>query len=86
MDSPASLTQILTSSILTGVYFYTYNEAAMFALKQMNPVTHAVTNTLKRIIILLACVLFFQTPLTGNGIIGSVIAIIGSYLYSISKR
>ncbi len=73
-------------SMLTGLYFYIYNEAAMLALKHMNPVTHAVTNTLKRIVILISCIVFFNTPLTTNGVFGSIIALYGSYIYSISKK
>ena len=43
---------------------YTYNEVAMLALNNVNPVTHAVANTIKRVVILLACVIFFKTPMT----------------------
>lgn len=77
---------MLKQSVVTGLYFYTYNEVAMLALNkvlglnsslfghafvftppvptQVHPVTHAVANTLKRVVILLACVLFFRTPMT----------------------
>merc|ERR1711966_505545 len=72
---------ILKTSFETGLYFYLYNEAAMMVLNQTNPVSHAIINTLKRVILLIVCVLFFNTPLTRNGIIGSSIAIGGSYLY-----
>ena len=47
--------------------------------------THAVANTLKRVVILLACVLFFRTPMTPLCAAGSAIAIGGSYLYSLAK-
>ncbi|KAL3908571.1 MAG: hypothetical protein SGPRY_009743, partial [Prymnesium sp.] len=68
---------MLKQSVVTGLYFYTYNEVAMLALNkvlglnsslfghafvftppvptQVHPVTHAVANTLKRVVILLAC-------------------------------
>lgn len=76
---------MLKQSVVTGLYFYTYNEVAMLALNKVHPVTHAVANTLKRVVILLACVLFFHTPMTPLCIAGSSIAIIGSYLYSLAK-
>ena len=57
----------------------------MLALNKVHPVTHAVANTLKRVVILLACVLFFRTPMTPLCIAGSAIAIIGSYFYSMAK-
>jgi len=78
--------KIFKTSFETGLYFYLYNEAAMIVLNKINPVTHAIVNTLKRIIILITCVIFFKTPLTQNGLIGSSIAIIGSYLYSKTKK
>lgn len=80
--SPAAM---LKSSVATGLYFYTYNEVAMLALNNVNPVTHAVANTMKRVVILLACILFFKTPLTPLCATGSAIAIIGGYLYSLAK-
>ena len=55
-------------------------------LNQINPVSHAIINTLKRVILLMVCILFFNTPLTRNGIIGSGIAIGGSYLYAKAKK
>merc|ERR1719240_2435513 len=66
---------ILKSSVATGLYFYTYNEVAMLA----------VANTIKRVVILLACVIVFQTPMTPLCTSGSAIAIVGGYLYSLAK-
>ena len=76
---------IIKASVATGLYFYTYNEIAMLALNNVHPVTHAVANTIKRVVILLACVLFFRTPMTPLCTAGSAIAIIGSYFYSLAK-
>tara|TARA_Y100000992_G_scaffold241658_1_gene172537 strand:- start:4057 stop:5211 length:1155 start_codon:yes stop_codon:yes gene_type:complete len=82
----APLMTIFKTSFETGMYFYLYNEAAMVVLNNINPVSHAIINTLKRIILLIVCVIFFNTPLTKNGIIGSSIAIFGSYLYAKAKK
>ena len=76
---------IAAQSISTGLYFYLYNEVAMMALNNIHPVTHAVANTIKRVVILLACVVFFQTPMTPLCMAGSSIAIIGSYFYAMAK-
>ena len=76
---------IVKASIATGLYFYTYNEIAMLALNNVHPVTHAVANTIKRVVILLACVIIFKTPMTPLCTLGSAISIIGSYFYSIAK-
>lgn len=77
---------ILKKTFETGIYFYLYNEAAMIVLNNINPISHSIINTLKRVILLLTCVFFFNTPLTRNGIFGSLIAISGSYMYSRAKN
>ena len=82
----ASAAQLIGLSVQTGLYFYLYNEVAMIVLNTVHPVTHAVANTLKRVVILLACVVFFQTPMSALCAGGSAIAIAGSAIYSLSKR
>jgi len=73
------------SSILSGFFFYLYNEVAFFALGRVNPVTHAVGNTVKRVVIIIASVIAFNTPISTLGIVGSSIAIGGTLLYSLAK-
>ena len=82
----APTSAILSASVATGLYFYTYNEVAMLALNNVHPVTHAVANTIKRVVILLACVVFFRTPMTPLCQLGSAIAIAGGYVYSLAKN
>ena len=57
----------------------------MLALNNVDAVTHAVANTIKRVVILLACVVAFRTPMTPLCTAGSAIAIAGGYLYSLAK-
>ena len=76
---------LLTCSILSGLFFYLYNEVAFVALGRVVPVTHAVANTLKRVVIIVASVIAFKTPITALGVIGSCIAIAGTLLYSLAK-
>ena len=86
-------------SVITGLCCRTYDEAraapplalaphsqvAMLALNNVDAVTHAVANTIKRVVILLACVVAFRTPMTPLCTAGSAIAIAGGYLYSLAK-
>ena len=74
--------EALLSITKTGIYFQIYNIVAMMLLSNINSVTHSVINTLKRIVILISCVLFFNNPININGIFGSIIAIFGTFLYS----
>jgi len=70
---------------LTGLYFYGYSEVAMKALNNVHPVTHAIGNTLRRVIIMVICMLVFRTPMSVLGATGSFFAIAGSYNYAIVK-
>merc|ERR1712100_77119 len=76
---------LLWLMLMSGLNYYLYNEMAFLCLGKVSPVTHAVGNTIKRVVIILASVVAFGTKLTPNGIIGSTVAIGGVLLYSLVK-
>ena len=78
----AELARLLGAS---GFLYYLYNEVAFLALSEVAPVTHAVANTVKRVVIIIASVLVFRNPVSQLGAIGSAIAIAGACGYSIAK-
>ena len=53
---------------------------------QVNPVTHAVGNTIKRVVIIVASVVAFKTPMSTGSIIGSSVAIAGTLMYSLAMN
>lgn len=61
-----------------GFLYYLYNEVAFLALPEVAPVTHAVTNTVKRVVIILALasVVVFRTPVSPLGMVGAGVAIV----------
>uniref|UniRef100_A0A7S3Q1R7 Sugar phosphate transporter domain-containing protein n=1 Tax=Chaetoceros debilis TaxID=122233 RepID=A0A7S3Q1R7_9STRA len=71
---------------LGGASYYAYNEVAFLALGKVNPVTHAVGNTIKRVVIIVASVIAFKTPMSTGSIIGSSVAIFGTLLYSLAMN
>jgi len=71
---------------LGGATYYAYNEVAFLALGKVNAVTHAVGNTIKRVVIIVASVVAFKTPMSTGSIIGSSIAIAGTLLYSLAMN
>jgi len=71
---------------LGGLSYYAYNEVAFLALGKVNPVTHAVGNTIKRVVIIVASVIAFKTPMSTGSVIGSSIAIAGTLLYSLAMN
>jgi solute carrier family 35 protein E1 len=77
---------LATLLALGGASYYAYNEVAFLALGKVNPVTHAVGNTIKRVVIIIASVVAFKTPMSTGSIIGSSIAIAGTLLYSLAMN
>ncbi|CAE7662607.1 GPT1 [Symbiodinium pilosum] len=71
--------------ILSGFFYYMYNEVAFLALGKLDPVSHAVCNTMKRVVIIITAIVVFRTPVTGLGVLGSSVAILGTLMYSLSK-
>jgi len=71
---------------LSGWLYYMYNEVAFMALSEVSPVTHAVTNTVKRVVIILASLVVFHTGITPLGALGSGLAIFGALMYSLAAR
>mmetsp|Transcript_296 Transcript_296/g.396 ORF Transcript_296/g.396 Transcript_296/m.396 type:complete len:383 (+) Transcript_296:109-1257(+) len=72
-------------TVLSALFYYLYNEVAFLTLDKVAPVTHALGNTIKRVVIILASVVVFGTTMTTQGILGSAIAIGGVLLYSLAK-
>mmetsp|Transcript_12553 Transcript_12553/g.38365 ORF Transcript_12553/g.38365 Transcript_12553/m.38365 type:complete len:378 (+) Transcript_12553:194-1327(+) len=66
--------------------YHLYNEVSYLALGNVSPVTFSVGNTIKRVIIILSSIVVFQTKILPLNAIGSAVAIIGTFLYSMSKN
>jgi solute carrier family 35 protein E1 len=77
---------LIRQMTLDGFYYYAYNEVAFITLNQVAPVTHSIANTFKRVAIILATVLVFGNKLSTLGAIGSAIAVLGTFIYSIAKQ
>mmetsp|Transcript_16100 Transcript_16100/g.34942 ORF Transcript_16100/g.34942 Transcript_16100/m.34942 type:complete len:405 (-) Transcript_16100:501-1715(-) len=78
--------QLVKLLSISGFLYYIYNEVAFLALAEVAPVTHAVTNTVKRVVIILASILVFKTTITPLGAVGSGITILGALLYALAKQ
>ena len=61
------------------------SQVAFLALSEVAPLTHAITNTVKRVVIILASIVVFRNPITGLGALGSAVAIGGATAYSVVK-
>lgn len=81
-----SAPKLLGMLVISGLFFYLYQEVAFKALDSVHPITHAVANTVKRVVIIVTSVFVFNNPVTRANALGSSIALFGVLLYSITKN
>jgi solute carrier family 35 protein E1 len=80
-------TQALVMNIaLSGLFFYIYNEFAFAFTAQVGAVTSSVLNTAKRVIIIVVSAIIFGEAMERNTVIGSAIAIGGTFAYSLASK
>jgi solute carrier family 35, member E1 len=78
--------ELIKAIIVSGLFHYLNNEVMYLALGSVHPVTLAVGNTVKRVFIILASVLFFHNDFSLQAGIGSGIGLGGVLLYSLTKQ
>jgi Tpt phosphate/phosphoenolpyruvate translocator len=72
---------------IVGLLYHLYNQFAFNTLSRVTPVAHGVCNVVKRVCIIGTSVIFFGNRMTDQTKLGTVIALIGTYLYTeVSKR
>merc|ERR1712232_1545853 len=77
---------VITNIALSGFFFYIYNEFAFAFTAQVGAVTSSVLNTAKRVIIIVVSSFIFKEAMERNTVIGSAIAISGTFLYSMASK
>ncbi|VVA90998.1 unnamed protein product [Arabis nemorensis] len=68
------------------VFYHLYNQVSYMSLDQISPLTFSVGNTMKRISVIVASIIIFQTPLKPVNALGAAIAILGTFIYSQAKQ
>lgn len=76
---------IAKNIIISGLFFYFYNECAFAFTSHVGSVTSSVLNTAKRVIIIVVSAIVFQEAMERNTVIGSAIAICGTFAYSLTS-
>jgi solute carrier family 35 protein E1 len=77
---------VITNIALSGIFFYIYNEFAFAFTASVGAVTSSVLNTAKRVIIIVVSSVLFAEPMERNTVIGSAIAISGTFAYSLASK
>ena len=85
MIDTMNYTEGLRQMLISGVLFYLYNEVSFKALNNLNPVSHALANTVKRIVIIISSVVFFGETMTPAGTAGAAMAVLGVCAYSMAS-
>merc|ERR1712066_694053 len=80
---PASSLLYMMSA--SGFHFFMYQLSSFWVLSCVQPITHSVLNTLKRIVIIIVSIIVFRNPVTTQSAIGTATAIGGVLLYSLTK-
>ncbi|KAG1666122.1 hypothetical protein FOA52_010912 [Chlamydomonas sp. UWO 241] len=68
--------------LMVGLLYHLYNQFAFNTLQRVSPVSHGVCNVVKRIAIIFSSVVFFNQVMTTQALVGTSIAIFGTYLYT----
>ncbi|XP_006338579.1 phosphoenolpyruvate/phosphate translocator 2, chloroplastic-like [Solanum tuberosum] len=72
--------------LLAGFCLHSYQQVSYMILQMVSPVTHAVGNCVKRVVVIVSSVIFFQTPVSPINSLGTALALAGVFLYSRVKR
>ncbi|KAH1192427.1 Phosphoenolpyruvate/phosphate translocator 2, chloroplastic [Glycine max] len=71
--------ELCVRSVLAAFCFHAYQQ-------MVSPVTHSVGNCVKRVVVIVSSVIFFQIPVSPVNTLGTGLALVGVFLYSRAKR
>mmetsp|Transcript_9302 Transcript_9302/g.12293 ORF Transcript_9302/g.12293 Transcript_9302/m.12293 type:complete len:396 (+) Transcript_9302:83-1270(+) len=77
---------VFNNLMLSGLYFYGYNELATMTIKKTSAVTQSVANTAKRVIVIVGVALVLGESLDTMKLVGCSIGIGGVFLYSVIDK
>jgi solute carrier family 35 protein E1 len=76
----------LSKGLIAGLSFHAYQQISYMILQRVSPVTHSVGNCVKRVVVIVASVIAFNTPVSPQNALGTALALVGVFLYSQAKR
>lgn len=86
MLHPLEANFVMINLIISGLSFYIYNEVSFWILDIVHPVTHAVGNTVKRIVLILVSILLYHTTVNSTSMMGAALAVTGSFAYALVQN
>jgi solute carrier family 35 protein E1 len=80
------LSSYIIQSLCAAISYYTYNEVSFMALDNIDALSHALASTLRRVFIITSSMVVFGNKMTSLGIVGTILAVGGTLLYSATKQ
>ena len=71
--------------LVNGITYAAYNQMSFLVLSMVTVVSHAVGNSLRRVVTIIASVYIFSNPISNQNAMGIVLAVGGVIAYSLSK-
>nr|GEV21756.1 triose phosphate/phosphate translocator, non-green plastid, chloroplastic-like [Tanacetum cinerariifolium] len=81
-----NIKEVYIRSLLASICFHAYQQVSYMILERVSPVTHSVGNCVKRVVVIVASIFFFSTPISLMNSMGTGLALAGVFLYSQVKR
>lgn len=82
----ADPTLVIQRAVVAGFCFHAYQQLSYMILQRVSPVTHSVGNCVKRVVVIVAAVVFFKNPVSPINGVGTAVALAGVYGYTRVKR
>ncbi|GFE55929.1 apicoplast triosephosphate translocator APT1 [Babesia ovis] len=77
--------KVILYGLASGFFYFLANDSAFYCLGQINQVTYSVANTAKRVLLIVTSIVVFRNAVTSLGCLGMVMAVLGTFLYSVVK-
>ena len=77
---------VIQRAVIAGFCFHAYQQFSYMILQRVSPVTHSVGNCVKRVVVIVAAVIFFKNPVSPINGVGTAVALAGVYGYTRVKR
>ena len=81
-----TLQQLTNLVLVSGICYSCYNFFSLGVLSFVSPVTHSVLNSLKRLLIIWMSVIFFNSPITVYGLLGTFLVIAGKFSSFVAEK
>lgn len=77
---------LIGKTLIAAFCFHSYQQLSYMILARVSPVTHSIGNCVKRVVVIVASVIFFSNPVSMQNAVGTAVALGGVFAYSQVKK